>query len=634
MPQTTTTRRCLMLVLAVCVAAPTVPSAARAEDTWRPFADRDQGPSASRRYFRRDPAPERAEPRALEPMDGVYPRRHDTGPSGPYYRGPEQRDDRVDAEPPLRPQVPNAPLAFGPIGKAQTIERAELDPIVAADASGLPAGLWQGLDLKALEELIAPLALPPRSAALHALWRRMLTSNAPLPAGGEGPNHGLALKLEALYRSGLLAEMAEAEALAKGAGDDPIIAALSLRRSIATGETEQGCAAVKRLAQARGTLPARLKSELHLYAGYCAGAANNPGGAGLAAELAREEGLDAPFALEILDGVATQAKPKLAIPARVTALEYRLINLLGPSDPSQIFDKAEPALLTAVALDATSPLAARLAAAEAAARLHAIGAEKLAEIYVAADSSAAANDRTSTPPRRAALFKIASSAGRADQRLQAAQALLDDARRAGLLWPVAKALAPVLRALAGDPDAQRHGEILIETALAAGQFGEARRLAGTSPGLGAWLGLIDIADARAGGQRERALQSLEEIGVRGRLRPDILHRLATVLDALDYNVPIPLWEAASRTPQPATGHLPETGALASLAEAAKRKDTARTILLTMRAIGPGGPEQAHMIALGDAIRALKRVGLEADARALALESLFAVWPRTGQPGRG
>jgi len=100
-----------------------------------------------------------------------------------------------------------------------------------------------------------------------------------------------------------------------------------------------------------------------------------------------------------------------------------------------------------------------------------------------------------------------------------------------------------------------------------------------------------------------------------------------VLDALDVQVPIALWEAASRTPQPDGGHLPETGVLSQLQDAAKKKEVARTILLAMRTIGPNGAEGAHMIALGDAIRALKRVGLERDARRLGLEALFAAWPR-------
>jgi hypothetical protein len=107
-----------------------------------------------------------------------------------------------------------------------------------------------------------------------------------------------------------------------------------------------------------------------------------------------------------------------------------------------------------------------------------------------------------------------------------------------------------------------------------------------------------------------------------------LHRLATVLDALEYNVPIPLWEAASRTPQPPGGFLPETGVLSQLQDAAAKREFGRTVLLTMKTLGPSGAEGAHVIALGDSIRALKRAGLEADARRLGLEALLTSWPRS------
>ena len=120
---------------------------------------------------------------------------------------------------------------------------------------------------------------------------------------------------------------------------------------------------------------------------------------------------------------------------------------------------------------------------------------------------------------------------------------------------------------------------------------------------------------------------MEELLAHDRVDAQALHRMATTLDALDIDVPISLWDAASRTPQPASGYLPETGVLAELGEAAKRNDAGRTILLAMRALGPGGPSGANVLALGDAIRALRRVGLEADARRIALEALLPVWPR-------
>jgi len=104
--------------------------------------------------------------------------------------------------------------------------------------------------------------------------------------------------------------------------------------------------------------------------------------------------------------------------------------------------------------------------------------------------------------------------------------------------------------------------------------------------------------------------------------------LATVLDALDYQVPMELWRVASSTPQPNDGHLPETGVLTELQLASEQRESARTILLAMKALGPRGGEGAHIIALGDVIRALKRVGLEADARRIGFEALFGGWPRS------
>ena len=67
-------------------------------------------------------------------------------------------------------------------------------------------------------------------------------------------------------------------------------------------------------------------------------------------------------------------------------------------------------------------------------------------------------------------------------------------------------------------------------------------------------------------------------------------------------------------PQPSGGYLPDTGVLADLAQSAQRGDAGRTILLVMRTLGADGPEGANILALGDSIRALKRVGL-GDGRA-------------------
>jgi hypothetical protein len=189
-------------------------------------------------------------------------------------------------------------------------------------------------------------------------------------------------------------------------------------------------------------------------------------------------------------------------------------------------------------------------------------------------------------------------------------------------------LAPAIDGLWPSPSTGMLAEPAVEVALAAGEYEAARRWAETSAGLQHWLALIDIADPAPGsGRRATGLAYVDEMARRGRLGADVLHRLATVLDSLDIDVPRAIWEAAGRTPQPATGYLPETGVLADLARAGERKEVGRTVLTAMRAFGANAADGVNILVLGDTVRALKRAGLEADARRLALEALLAVWPR-------
>jgi hypothetical protein len=91
-------------------------------------------------------------------------------------------------------------------------------------------------------------------------------------------------------------------------------------------------------------------------------------------------------------------------------------------------------------------------------------------------------------------------------------------------------------------------------------------------------------------------------------------------------VPIPLWDAAIKMPQPSDGYLPETGVLSQLKDASDHGDVGRTVLLAAASLGPKGPADANLLALGDAVRALKRVGLDAEARRVGFEALYARMP--------
>lgn len=550
-------------------------------------------------------------------------------------------------KPPPKPERPAAAdtdaIMFEPLDDAsRAVERTELSPVMANDGSGLPFELWRGLDVRTLETLIAELEIPPRSPALYELWRRLITSNVTPPDGGSANQHFLALRLEALYRSGLLDDAARE--LANLPQSDPLVATLAARNEIGVGAKEQGCQTAARGGPLLGNVPKHIKAQAALISGYCAAVAGDKAGASLAAELAREQGLSGTAGLKALDSLSFGGPPPLTSDKRVSLLDYRILEVAG-SDVRNVdlINSAAPSLLAALALDPNSQPAIKLAAAEAAAQRSVITPQELASVYRASASSTLPGAPPPTgfgasgnPEQRAQLFVAAEQERTPQRKVRLIRSFLDEARRAGLYLVALRMIAPSADTIVPAPEIGWFAETGIETALASGNYERARNWVEFSsavdhrggPSLLHWLALIDLTDDKTVSDRGASLAYVEDLAVRGRLDPNLLHRLATVLDALEYHVPIPLWEAASRTPQPSGGHLPETGVLSELQNAAKRREFGRTVLLAMKTLGPNGAEGAHMIALGDSMRALKRAGLEADARKVGFEALFASWPRT------
>ena len=538
---------------------------------------------------------------------------------------------------PARHQIPTATAMREAV--PAPVDRGELNPVLAADGSGLPFELWRGLDAAGIETLIGELQIPPRSPALHNLWKRLITADVTAPSGTATDNKFLALRLEVLYRSGLAKEAA-AEIARQPAANEPLLAALAARNELAAGHFDKGCEIAGRAAGLKGEIPKRLKGQVILVSGYCAAAIEDAASAGLAADLAREEGVEASPGLDALDAISAGGKPKPVKVKQLSLIDQRLLGVAGVPFAAEMLPMAEPALLVSLAQDPASTPDIRLAAAEAAARLNALTSEDLAQIYRSAATAETADTllsgkaTNSRPNRRAALFKTAEIEHTPMRKTRLIRALIDDARRSGLAFQAMQMSAKTADSLNPQPEISWFAETGAEIGLASANSAMTAKwvaLAG-SPNPAAnplqhWLALDDLADA-ASASHGQYMPQLESLAQHGRFTPDALHRLVTVLDALGYDIPIPLWEAASRTPQSKSGYLPATGVLSQLQDASAKKEFGRTVLLAMKSLGPNGAEGANMIALGDSIRALKRAGLEADARRLGVEALFGAWPRT------
>ena len=159
---------------------------------------------------------------------------------------------------PLGP-VETAPLS-PPSGSGETAAPAPDLP-----AGGLGTGIWQGITGADAGVLLGKTELPLRSPVLAALWRRlMLTEEAP---AGADPAQFLALRLDGLYRAGLLKDAAQLLArLPKTA--DPYEQVAGARVLMAMGDDEKACARVRTLPISGGPLKGRARNDALLMVAY------------------------------------------------------------------------------------------------------------------------------------------------------------------------------------------------------------------------------------------------------------------------------------------------------------------------------------------------------------------------------
>ena len=625
-----------------------------ADDGWNPFKEQD---AARKQPKRRQAQPVPVQPIEtdnrpyLPPMEGRVPnvgtnasadQRFVPGQPYPGQSYPGQRNPGADYSRQNGPQFqsgaqPYKPPAYTPPASSTTgqfgsaiprVERGELAPVLSEN-SGLPVAMWQGMDAATVEQLIGPLQLPSQSAELESIWSRLMQPDG----GARQPVNLTAIQAEALFRSGKLRAASKALAGNPGQKAEPVLAALKARVEIVLGNTEAGCAAVAEAGKRKSKLPRRLRGEIAVLVGYCAAANGNRSAAGLAAELAREERYRSRFTLAVLESISTGRRAKRVLPKKVTALDFLLLKKAGFKQAERLVPQATPALLAVMANDTSLKSAVRIAAAEEAAKRNVISAKDLAAAY----RSYEAGDVSTTPSdglRRAEQFQIIESVPTPLQRTRAIRAIIDSARRAGLAMPVMVAVKPYVDEIRPAQEISWFAFTAIEVALVAGDYNsilpwlaltQASDRVYPEP-LTHWQVLADISNPKRS-VSDTNLYPLERLLARNQLSGPALHRLATVLDALDYNVPLPLWDAANRAPKPKTGQLPPTGVLTQLQRASKKKEAVRTVLLVMRSMGQDHPRDVHLIALGDSIRALKRAGLLSEAKRLAFEAVFEFWPR-------
>lgn len=540
----------------------------------------------------------------------------------------------------LPPVEPAVSLASRPGEEGTGIEVSRLSGLaddgiglVGPMEGGLPPTLWAGSRRIVIEDGLAAMTPPPPSAALGSLFRRLLISRGELPQGASTGRSIIALRLDALYAAGFVKEVDALAALLPAGELTPETAAPAARAALALRDPDKACGYLTRLPTEGAADDVYAQFALELGA-LCQARAGLQMAALLSVDLVREQrGGDNTFV-----ALATRAAggPALKVPSDeiFTSLHYALVREAGGTLPANVADRAEPALLQALANDKSLSWDDRLTVGERASARGLMAPRDLAELYRQAIIEGAGNANP-----RVKAFAAAFDAPDPTLRLGVIAAAF--AETPVELWPATiPAFGGSLRAI---PPAMGYADHAVFMVEALALLGDAARA-------DAWIG---IATTSAPGQIAR-LEALTRIATPSHSsfalpwNPELALKSVDVrlandgpdakwltafemqtLAALGLPVPQVIWAQFDDLQMPGVrlGDAP-LRALRVAAEGKRMGEAAVAILNALGSLESGGgigelgPWALTPGSLSAAITALSRGGLEADARALAVEALI------------
>jgi hypothetical protein len=561
-----------------------------------------------------------------------------TGAPTPLFPPPAGAGASPTGQPPAAAQPAPAPLTepggpAAPAGAVGTpaapaspsVEAAPL-PELVNDAVGtlegsasLGSDLWRGTS-RSLAEALIPQIPGAESAPARALARRLLLTSAQ-PPDGAGTTDFIGLRAERLMALGYAADAAGLMALWPAAKLDGPRAAQLADALLLAGELDRTCALAGQNA-ALAAEPAGARLQI-----LCALQAGDRDRAYFLYDLLREQGPEDPAlsaALTIADGGTGIALPK---DAPLTPLLLALLAKGNGAPPEGWYRSAEAAHLPRLlALPGTGE--ARAAAAERAARLGliepgALGAAYQAVEIPAKELQAATASTPETLRKRAALYQASQQATDPALRARLANQALKLAPADGLRPAVSRLHAPFLRSLSPSADLAGY----------APAFARALFLAGAPEAAMRWVALAranaadpGIAAALPGLAQLAALNGEAEPAWNRAARRFVEQPIATPegarLAAITRQLPADTGVASPQTALPASG-LFDPGLGLALRNAATARRVGETVLFSLIALGDRGPGLSDPAALAEALAALRQIGLQADARALAIDAGLA-----------
>jgi hypothetical protein len=526
-----------------------------------------------------------------------------------------------------------------PPGQGQDTSGIKVDPLAPIDpdwagtldeAQGaLPSTLWHGTPRGFIAALL-PRLPATTSPALQGLSRRLLLSSAAAPEGRDEPGQPslFGRRIERLVALGQV-EAAEAVLRAVSSRRDESIERQLVELKLLSNDREGACAAVDEgIKKNQGVWWDRALIACQSLHGEHAKAA-------LGLSLLREQKAPRDDVFDALvEGLAGRSV-KLPALQDPTPIQLALLRARKAPLPPDLARSDRPAVLRGLALDNDVPLALRLEAAERALAFGALPAERVRELYGKLDASA--EDRANALTRgaaeknargRALLFEAARAQSVASARAELLRAFLEQSRDAGLYFAAVSLAEPLLLELRPTPELAWFAPDATRAFLALRRPAEAVSWLGTAEAdaARALQPLVRIALGRGAPRWEpKALATFTEESAKrdGDAGPRQAILALGLLSALDEPVGAAEWTPLLGRAQPPTLGPQPAPVWLDLPRAAAAKRLGETVLLAVLLASDGTRLTPEPVILSRSVEALFAVGLDADARAIAVEAALA-----------
>lgn len=554
------------------------------------------------------------------------------GPDTAFPAGAEPSSQGVMQTLTAVPGHANSSITMGELGGVD----ASAAGLIGDGDGGFGPDMWRGTTRADVDRNLAVMPVATRSPVVNDLARRLLLTSATPPQGQSDSTSLLAARLDRLIASGR-ADLAADLGQSARADKSPSVAIARARAALALGNDKDACSELSTIPA--GNDPAHDEADAFStkLSAFCQIQSGNKAAANLTLDLAREQGLDDPLffslAAEAVDGL----KLKAAEPKSLSILDVRFYRLAKRAMPKNAGAIAVPAVVKTLSQDENLPAQTRIEAGERAAMIGLLKTDELTALYrlptfkpEELDGAKVGVFPSSPAMRRALLFQAIDAEVSPADRIDLIKQMFVAGESGGVYMATVQALLPVLSAFTPSPALKSLAPTAARAFLLEGDRAHAEP----------WYKLIAPAGGPAIGRDGRELAAVMRIGdpkgLSGNLDQvfaEIVADLksgtpeaqnfaaleAMLIDALGTPLPQSILGALSSAPRSVGA--PET-LLNQLHNAGLHGSVGEVVLLSLVAIGPGGPDSADRQAVAQSVSSLRAVHLDGEARRLATEALM------------